>query len=68
MTYAPRYGDLNQGRIGNGLLEYVVPLASGAFKNGALTADNLASTADDKAKPAVHVRPVPAPVSSNFSR
>jgi len=36
-------GDLAPGRVGNGTLEYDVPLASGAFRLGALAADNLQS-------------------------
>ena len=43
------------GRIGNGVSQYEVPLASGAFKSGALLVDNIAATADDHAAPAVHV-------------
>ena len=51
-----KLGDKAPGRIGNGVLEYDVPLADGAFRRGALTADNLACTAEDKAAPAVHVK------------
>ena len=51
-----KLGDRAPGRIGNGVLEYRVPLASGAFRGGALEADNLASTAEDRAGPAVHVK------------
>ena len=54
--YSPKYGDLAPGRIGNGVREYDVPLASGAFRGGALRAENLAATADDKRTPAVHVK------------
>ena len=44
------------GRIGNGTLEYDLPLASGEFKRGALLVDNIASKADDNAAPAIHVK------------
>ena len=54
--YSPKYGDLAPGRIGNGVREYDVPLASGAFRGGALRAENLAATAEDKRTPAVHVK------------
>ena len=54
LGFQTRLGDKAPGRVGNGTLEYIVPLASGVFKTGALLADNLASTADDKAAPAVH--------------
>ncbi len=56
LRYTPAYGDLAPGRIGNGTLAYDVPLASGALGGGALVADNLASTAEDKAAPALHVK------------
>src|SRR5262249_34286259 len=36
--------------------EYDVPLTDGSFRNGALSVVNLASTAEDKAAPAVHVK------------
>ena len=49
-------GDKAPGRIGNGVLEYRVPLANGAFRGGALLADNLAATAEDQAAPALHVK------------
>jgi hypothetical protein len=49
-------GNLAPGRVGNGTLEYTVPLADGAFKSGALAVENLACTADDKAAPALHLQ------------
>ena len=51
-----KLGDMAPGRIGNGTLEYDVPLADGRFRQGALQADNLACTAEDKASPALHVK------------
>jgi hypothetical protein len=56
LRYSPKYGDIAPGRIGNGILEYDVPLASGAFRSGALEAENLACTAEDRQGPAVHVK------------
>lgn len=56
MAYSRGLGDLANQRIGNGTTEYDVPLASGKFRGGALTADNLSCTADDHAAPAVHVK------------
>jgi hypothetical protein len=61
LRYTPKYGDLAPGRIGNGTLEYDVPLADGTFRTGALTADNLACTAEDKQTPAVHVKDTTQP-------
>jgi hypothetical protein len=55
MSYQEKLGDKAPGRIGNGVQQYNVPLASGAFAGGALKVDNLAWTASDNARPAVHV-------------
>jgi hypothetical protein len=54
LGFQTRLGDLAPGRIGNGMLEYNVPLASGKFKASALRVENLTSTADDKKSPAIH--------------
>jgi hypothetical protein len=54
LGFQSKLGDLAPGRIGNGTLEYNVPLASGKFKGSALLAENLASTADDNKLPAIH--------------
>jgi hypothetical protein len=52
-----KLGDVAPGRIGNGTLEYEVPLADGGFRRGALTAENLATRAEDSSSPgAVHVK------------
>jgi hypothetical protein len=45
LVYTPAYGDLAPGRVGNGTLEYDVPLAGGAYRSAALTADNLQAKA-----------------------
>ena len=63
LRYSPKYGDLANGRIGNGVHEYEVPLASGAFRAGALSAENVASLAEDQQKPAVHVKNAAQPGS-----
>ena len=54
--HSPKWGDLAPGRVGNGTLEYDVPLAAGALRGGALTAENLAVKSEDNAGPAVHVK------------
>jgi hypothetical protein len=57
-----KFGDIAPGRIGNGTLEYDVPLASGAFRGGAMAAENLAAKAEDGGKgPAVHVKDAAKP-------
>ena len=43
MAFLRGMGDLNDGRIGSGTLEYEVPLADGSFRDGALAAENLAN-------------------------
>jgi hypothetical protein len=44
MSYTPKYGDLANGRIGNGVHEYDVPVTSEAFAGGALVVQNLKAT------------------------
>ena len=56
LRYSPKHGDLAPGRVGNGLHEYQVPLATEAFRQGALAVENLASTAEDQQKPALHLK------------
>lgn len=43
LRYAPRYDDIAPGRIGNGTLEYDVPLGDPDFRLSALTFENLTS-------------------------
>jgi hypothetical protein len=45
------------------VLEYHVPLAGGAFRGGALLAENLAATSEDRAAPAVHVKDAARPAT-----
>jgi hypothetical protein len=59
LRYTPQNGDLANGRVGNGTLEYDVPLASGAFRGGMLAADNVVCRAEDKSGPAVRVKEGP---------
>ena len=54
--YDIKEGDLANGRVGNGTLEYNVPLADGSFKSGALSVTNLVSQAEDKNGAALHVK------------
>ncbi|MGA2035591.1 MAG: hypothetical protein ABSG68_25360, partial [Thermoguttaceae bacterium] len=61
LRHSPRWGDLAPGRVGNGTIEYDVPLAGGAFRAGALAAVNLASKSEDQAGPAVHVKDPESP-------
>ena len=56
LRHSPKWGDLAPGRVGNGTLEYEVPLASAAFRGATVTATNLAATCEDHVQPAVHVK------------
>lgn len=56
LRYAPQYGDVSPGRVGNGTRRYDVPLSDGQFRGGALEAENLACSAEDRQAPAVHVK------------
>jgi hypothetical protein len=59
LKFSPSLGDLANGRIGHGTHEYDVPLADGAFRGGALLAENLAARGKDKgaaSAPALHLK------------
>jgi hypothetical protein len=63
LVYTPGYGDLAPGRIGNGTLEYEVPLAAGAFQRAALSVENLDARAvrvQDPARPGTLVLRMPS--------
>jgi hypothetical protein len=63
LAYTPKYGDLAPGRIGNGTLEYDVPVHSAAYRSGVLTAENLDESAvrvGDTAQPATLVLRMPS--------
>jgi hypothetical protein len=52
LVYAPKFGDLAAGRIGNGTLEYDMPLSEGGtFQAAALTVENLEEKAVRVADP-----------------
>ncbi|HVR84237.1 MAG TPA: hypothetical protein VMU54_08000 [Planctomycetota bacterium] len=61
LVYTPKFGDLAPGRVGNGTFEYQMPVASGAWRTGALVAENLAERPQvlDASKPAVLVLRMP---------
>jgi len=45
MRYAPKYGDIAPGRVGNGEHIYVVPLSGGRYRAGAMEVENLKDSA-----------------------
>jgi hypothetical protein len=63
LVYTPSFGDLAPGRVGNGTLEYDVPLGGGAYRSAVLSADNLDESAvrvKDPARPGVLVLRMPS--------
>jgi hypothetical protein len=55
LSYTTAYGDLAPGRVGNGTVEYDVPVRSSAYRTGALEVDNLQPSAvrvQDPGRPA----------------
>jgi len=54
MAFLRSFGDLADGRIGSGLHEYEVPLANGAFRDAALSVENIACRSEDAHGAAVH--------------
>jgi hypothetical protein len=61
LCWSPKWGDIAPGRIGNGVHEYNLPLASGAFKAGALSVENLVSQSEDQKSPAMHLKDAAQP-------
>jgi len=55
LRYLPEYGDIAPGRVGNGRLEYELPVAEGAFRRSVLRAENLVSKGEDGKSPALHL-------------
>ncbi len=56
MAFLRNYGDLTDGRIGSGRLEYDVPLGSVPPADFAISAENVASESEDQRVPAVHLK------------
>jgi hypothetical protein len=63
LAYTPKFGDLAPGRIGNGTLEYDVPVATADYRTAALVAENLEQQAlrvKDAARPGTLVLRMPS--------
>jgi hypothetical protein len=56
LRYAPAYGDIAPGRIGNGTLQYKVPLDEAALPASALQLDNIAFGSDDQSVGQLHAK------------
>ncbi len=61
LRYTPAFGDIAPGRIGNGTLEYTVPLANGGILSAALASQNVIARADGVKGPAVGVAEIGKP-------
>jgi hypothetical protein len=62
LRYTPKDGDLAPGRVGNGTLEYDMPVAAPAYRGGALSIENLEdgrARVKDASKPGVLVVRMP---------
>jgi hypothetical protein len=62
LRYTPKDGDLAPGRVGNGLLEYDMPVATPAYRGGAFWIENLEDgrvRVKDASKPGVLVVRMP---------
>jgi hypothetical protein len=62
LRYTPKDGDLAPGRVGNGTLEYEMPVASPAWRGGAFSSDNLEDgrvQVKDGAKPGILIVRMP---------
>jgi hypothetical protein len=62
LRYTPKDGDLAPGRVGNGTLEYDMPVATTAYRGGALLIENLEegrARVKDGSKPGVLVLRMP---------
>ncbi len=55
LAYAPKYGDIAPGRIGNGTHTYEPSLGTRGFIASTLSAQNVATTEHDRKKPALHI-------------
>jgi len=63
LVYTTRFGDLAPGRVGNGTLEYDIPVQSATYRAGALVADNLDEQAvrvKDAGQPGVLILRMPS--------
>ena len=58
---AKLFGDIAPGRVGNGTLEYNVPLGYGEVADSAIQAENLAFRGDNKGGVALHLKNVEQP-------
>jgi hypothetical protein len=56
LYYTPQMGDLANGRVGNGTLDYSIPLGDANIRDAFVSAENLALNSEDNALGALHVK------------
>jgi hypothetical protein len=56
LYYTPKLGDLANGRLGNGTLEYEVPVNDTDIRNAFLSTNNIALKCEDKLPGSIHVK------------
>ncbi|MBI3828476.1 MAG: hypothetical protein HY291_03110 [Planctomycetes bacterium] len=61
LYYTPKFGDLSNGRVGNGTLEYAVPLGDADVLGTFVSAENVALKAEDQAPGALHAKDAAKP-------
>lgn len=63
LVYTPKFGDLAPGRIGNGTLEYDVPVQTAGYRSGVLASENLdeqAARVKDAGRPGTLILRMPS--------
>ncbi len=61
LYYTPKWGDIANGRVGNGTLEYTVPLGDTGVLDAFVSASNVALKSADGAAGALHVKDAAQP-------
>ncbi len=56
LYYTPAWGDLGNGRVGNGTHEYVVPLEDRSVRGAFLSAENVAFKSEDRLPGLLHAK------------
>lgn len=61
LYYTPAWGDLANGRVGNGVHEYAVPLGDRGVRGAFVTLDNVAFNVEDRLPGLLHAKDVGRP-------
>jgi hypothetical protein len=63
LYYTPKFGDLSNGRVGNGTHEYTLPLTDPNVLDAFLSTENVELKAKDNAPGAIHVKDAAKPAT-----